>query len=831
MVTPDTVSHYRILSSIATGGMGEVFLAHDTILERNVALKILPTELISDKEAMARFYREAKAAASLNHPNICAIYEVGETHLGCPFIAMEYLEGQTLNKKINGKSLDLLIVLGIANEIVEALAQAHLNNIIHRDIKPSNVMINNKYHVTLFDFGLAKIYPISRPKIPSDSPTVLHTRVGIVMGTVQYMSPEQASGSETDCRTDIFSMGVLIYEMATGRLPFPGTSRTEIINNIIHSQPEPPSRLNADVPPELERIIFKCLEKEPDRRYQHASDLSVDLRNLIRDYKSESNKSIGFVNHRTWQSIVAITILTIVVVIGAGLYLRWKSGQDTAKDGKPIESIAVLPFINDSDSLDMKYLSAFITESLSNNLSQLPNLKKVIAYNSVSQYMLKQSSNSPPDNQRIARDLNVRALLTGRVYQRGDSLTISVALVDTQDNRIVWGDLYNKKLADVFVIQAEISRVVTEKLRLRLTEEQSRQISEHSTKSIKAAQLYEHGQSFVHLATRENLFDAIRYYKYAIEADKTYARPYVGLAEAYASLGLRGYQDPSKSRDETAEAAGTAIFLDKDLPEAHVAVALADMEFAPYDFTNSDRELKRAIELSPNLAIAHQHLGISLIKQGRLDEGLMEALKARELDPYSAVIAKNVSLCYEVMRQYNEAIKSLRQAKDLGPPLSSTFEIGIYIQNGQYDEARNELLEQKRGRENDPLLVYGTGMIYAAQDDRARALNVIKELEGMPGMNFSQEHWIAKIYATLGQKDEAIAALERGLKTGAVGAFYKDEPVWDKIRNDARFTSLLRRMRIEISTKNDRAGELDAQATARRMPDALPAPRSRSDRA
>jgi TolB-like protein/Flp pilus assembly protein TadD len=454
----------------------------------------------------------------------------------------------------------------------------------------------------------------------------------------------------------------------------------------------------------------------------------------------------------------------------------------------PAKSIAVLPFDNQNRDPDTEYLSDGIPESIINSLSQLPNLK-VMSRNSVFHYKGKDM-----DAQAVAKELKVQAVLTGRMIQRGDGLSISVELINAQDNSEIWGQQYNRKLADVFAVQEEIAKEISEKLRLKLTGAERQQLAKRPTENLKAFQYYMQGRVYAQRRTREDLLTAISYYDKAIEEDRNYALAYAGLADAYGNLGVLGYIAPIEGRRQVEEGARKALALDENLAESHDALGQAYVLFAPSNFSLGDRELRRAIELSPSLALAHFYLAFSLARQGQLDESQEEYLKARELDPLSPTIARVRALPYYLKRDYGRALELLRQANELGPALSTTFEIGIYIQNRSFNEALAELEKAKGERKNDSILIYDTGMVYAAQGKRAEALRIIKELEEMSGTSLSEAHWIAKIYATLNEKEQALSWLERGLATGAIGPFYKDEPVWDTIRADPRFEVLVEKM-------------------------------------
>jgi len=493
-----------------------------------------------------------------------------------------------------------------------------------------------------------------------------------------------------------------------------------------------------------------------------------------------------------WIYVVVIAGAISVSLFFLGRYTSSKQGAEL-----PAKSIAVLPFDNQNRDPDTEYLSDGIPESIINSLSQLPNLK-VMSRNSVFHYKGKDT-----DAQAVAKELKVQAVLTGRMTQRGDGLSISVELINAQDNSEIWGQQYNRKLADVFAVQEEIAKEISEKLRLKLTGAERQQLAKRPTENIRAFQYYMQGRALAQRRIREDLLTAIRYYEKALEEDRNYALAYAGLADAYGNLGVYGYTAPIDGRRKAEAEARRALGFDENLAEAHAVLGLAYTYFAPSNFSLGDRELRHAIELSPSLAMAHQYLAISLVRQGRLDESLQELMKGRELDPLSSIIARAAALPYYLKRDYVRALELLRQANEVGPPFSTTWEVGVYIRNQSFNEALAELEKAKPERKSDAILTYSIGMIYAAQGKRAEALQIIKDLEAMSGANLSEAHWIAKIYATLNEKETAFSWLERGLATGAIAVFYKDEPVWDPIRNDPRFEALVEKMFTPIKTPGD----------------------------
>lgn len=802
--TGNNLGRYQIISLLGVGGMGEVYVGLDTKLDRKVALKILPADVSSRRDRMDRFVREAKAAAALNHPNIAHVYEINETD-GINFIAMEFIDGETLRTRILQGPQKLQDAVDITIQSASALVAAHQAGIIHRDIKPENVMIRRDGIVKLLDFGLAKLMIDKEAEIDSSAPTVLNvkTKPGSVMGTTSYMSPEQARGLELDPRTDIFSLGVVLHEMVTGRLPFEGANSYEIVSSILSDKEVPRLGIELD---ELERIASKALSKERDNRYQTTKDLLIDLQNLNDHLRFEakiirsSRPTLPSAHEQTRRAAPLLTqtigryrlamLLMIAIITGivaTGLYLR------RTKSEVAIHSIAVLPFVNENKDPNTEYLSDGIPETIINSLSQLPNLK-VMSRTSVFRYKGQQVN-----AQAIAKELNVEAVLTGALTQRGDSLIISVELIDASDNSQIWGNQYKRPLSDFFTLQQELAKDISSKLHLKLSGTEQRQLTKSPTADLQAFQYYMQGKAYLNRNAREDLEKAIDYFQKAIDEDSKYALAYTGIADANLTLGARGWKPPLEAHRLAREAARTAISLDDNLAEAHMVFGQTYTTFSPADFAVSERELRRAIELSPSLATAHTHLGYALVRQGRLDESFAPLQKARELDPLSSIITRNASLPYYLKRDYAQALELIRKANELGPTMSTTVEISFYIQAGLFDEALAELEKAKRDRPNDPLLTYDYGMLYAARGQRTEALKVIKDLEETSRVTLNQAHFIAKIYAVLNDKEQAFAWLERGLEVGAIGSFYKDEPIWDSMRHDPRFNELLRKMGIPVS--------------------------------
>ena len=809
--------------------MGEVYLAQDTKLERKVALKILPTDLAANQDRMRRFIQEAKAAAGLSHPNIAQIFEIGECD-GTHYIAMEYIDGSTLRQKIHRQRTDLGKLLRYLQHVAEGLAKAHAAGIIHRDLKPDNVMITRDEHVKILDFGLAKLVEPQSGDLSeggSGEATQIfeqHSKPGMILGTAGYMSPEQARGKvkEVDHRSDIFSFGCILYEAVTGNKAFSGNDTIDTLNKIIREPVAAITDFRPDAPNHLQRIARRCLAKDPEDRYQTIKDVAIELRELRRELADNAAADITvpplsavstiasqintapissaathsaassaeYIVSGIKQHKLAISLVAIALVAGIAALIYYSRLRPTEV---AIDSVAVLPFVNATGDPNTEYLSDGITESIINSLSKLPNLG-VIARSSVFRYKGRDT-----DAQTVGNELKVRGVLMGRVVQRGDNLTISVELVDTSNNHQLWGQTYNRRVADVFAVQEQIANDITERLRLQASGVNRPQLARRPTENLKAFQYYMQGRALIHRRTREDLLQAIQFCEKAIEEDKNYALAYAGLADAYGALGVRAYIAPVEAQRKQDEMARKAIGLDDGLAEAHAALGYVQTAFTPYNFAEGDRALRRAVELSPSLAMGHFYLGYSLVRQGRLDEGSVELQRARELDPLSSTNARAVAIPYYLKRDNARAVELLWQANELGPAFSTTWEIGVYIYSRQFEQTLAELEKAKQTRKNDSILIYGTGLVYAAQGKRAEALQVIKELEEMSGRTLDQAHWIAKIYSALNERELALTWLERGLAARAIGSFFKDDPLWDSIRSDPRFSQLLRQMGIPQS--------------------------------
>src|SRR5438105_1618048 len=824
------LGRYEIHSQIGAGGMGEVYLALDTKLDRKVALKILPAEIAAHPDRMKRFVQEAKAASALNHPNIITIHEIDVTDSG-PFIATEFIDGETLRQHIRSTPFRLGDALDVAAQIASALSAAHTAGIVHRDIKPENVMLRRDGIVKVLDFGLAKLTERSSPdSVDMEAPTrpVVNTEPGMVMGTAIYMSPEQARGMEVDARTDIFSLGVVIYEALAAHLPFEGSNANETIAAIL-SDKEPPllARYVVEAPAEFERIVAKALRKSRDQRYQTAKDLLLDLKALKQELEftaklersapplspatssvTQSGATIDQLAVSTGEAskfhptssaeylitrlqrhkLAAVVVLVVIAAAIAGLaaYLHARNTEVA------IDSIAVLPFVNQNRDPDTEYLSNGLTESIINSLTQLPSLR-VSPRSSVFQYRGKDI-----DPLKAARDLGVRAVLTGRMLQRGDNLMVSAELLDVRDNKQLWGEQYNRKLADALAVQQEISREISERLRTKLSGEEQRELTRRDTSNPDAYAFYLKGRYYWNKRTPDNLRKAIEQFQLAADKDPNYALAYVGLADCYSLLEFYAGTPASETSPKAKAFAERALQLDNSLAEAHTSLGYAYEEL--WQWEKAEAEFKRALKLNPNYPTAHHWHGILLLDAGRFDEALIEAKRAQELDPLSLAISQNVSQTYLARGDVNSAIVEARKIIELDPryPRGHMYLGLAYLKQGNYADANAELRKAVDLPERDRSVSGTLGYGYAVSGRRVEALAILKELEEKYGRHEAVGQDLAAVYAGLGDKDQAFAWLEKDFqaRSGLLPRVRWYVP-YESLRSDPRYADLLRRMGLQ----------------------------------
>jgi eukaryotic-like serine/threonine-protein kinase len=775
LVISETISHYRIIKELGAGGMGEVYLAEDIRLGREVALKFLPASYQYDPDRRTKFLAEARATSALRSPHIAAIYDIGE-HEEVIFIVMEYVEGEVLSAKLARGPLALRESIETAAQVADALSEAHEMGIIHCDIKSSNLIINDRGFVKILDFGIARVTE-SPSKAGDDKTKKLgqQTAFGAVLGTVSYMSPEQAIGRGIDHRSDIFSLGVVLYEMLTARLPFEGASAVEVIDKIIHEEPVAVARLNYSVPPELERIARKCLEKDRDRRYQSTRELLTDLNNLRRDTDSGPRTSHGLNRH------------TQVV--------------RRPRSRKAIDSLAILPLINMSGEMDAEYLSDGITESLINNLSKLPKLR-VMARSTVFRYKGHATEGlqnvDGPDPIQVGVDLGVRAVFIGRFFQRDDSLIIKAELVDASDGAHLWGGQFSRPMKDVFAIEEEISQEITENLRLKLTGAQKKRLAKRYTENTEAYQLYLKGRYHWNKRTQEGITKGIEFFDQAIALDPNYALAYAGVADGYNLLASYSTMSPRTAFLRAKATVMRALKLDPNLAEANASLAHIRFWYE-WDWHGAERDFKKALELNSGYGTAHLWYALYLMSMGRVDEAIAEVKRAQELDPLSLIINLNVSRVLYFARKYEQAAEQCLKTVEMYPNFFLAHRrLGqIYERQRMYKEALAEFEKSLALAPNNSETLSVKGYTLAAAGRIAEAEQVLEELKELSRQIYVSPYSLSRLLFGLGKNDEAFEYLEKThQERHGIMVYLKAEPLFDDVRSDPRYISLLQRLNL-----------------------------------
>ena len=766
-----TISHYRIIRELGMGGMGQVYLAEDSRLGRQVALKFLPASYQYDPDRRTRFLTEARATSALRSPHIAAIFDIGE-HEGSMYIVMEYVEGELLSERLRRGPIAIRDAIDIAAQVADALSEAHSLSIVHCDVKGSNLVVTERGTVKMLDFGIAAAATSNAEEGDDRTKRVgQQTSLG-VEGTVSYMSPEQALGRSIDHRSDIFSLGVVLYEMLTARMPFEGDTAVEIIDNLLHVEPMPVTRLNYAVPPDLDLVVRKCLEKDRERRYQSVRDLLIDLRNLQRD--SDSG----------------------VPTATAGLGRQTQAVTRT-RSRKTIDSIAILPFANQSGDPDLEYLSDGVTEALINNLSRLPRIR-VMARSTVFRYQDRQIQ----DAQQIGHELGVRAVLTGRLLRREDKLNIKLELVDTNDGTHLWGEQYIRELSDIFTLEQEISTEISEQLRLKLTSAQKKNLIKQPTENSEAYQLYLKGRYHWNKRTEEGIKKSIEYFEHATALDPKFALAYAGLADAYNLITSYSAKPHATAFLRAKATALKALSLDDKLAEAHAALAAVKL-WREYDWEGSERGFRKAIELNPSYETAHLWLALYLALVERMDEALSEIGLALELDPLSRVINLNLARILYFARLYDDSIAQCHKTIDMYPEyLIAHRRLGIaYGEKGMFEEAEAEFKKALAIAEDDTETMSAMGYAYAAAGRIDDARKIREQLVELAIETYVSPYSLARIHIALGEIDQAFECLEKTYRERhGILTYLKVEAIFDRLRSDSRFTDLLEKMGLPAST-------------------------------
>ncbi len=807
--------HYRILSLLGAGGMGKVYLARDTKLDRQATIKILPSELAADSKRMIRFVREAKSASALNHPNIITIYEIGETD-GVHFIAAEFIIGETIDKLFRKKPLEVQNTLDIAIQVASALDTAHQAGIIHRDIKPENIMIRPDGLVKVLDFGIAKLVWNSESRnldsgsLNSESDTLIHeslisdshpTETGMIIGTATYMSPEQAKGSKIDARSDIFSFGIVLYEMLTGKRPFSGDSPLEIISSILKDEPHPIEGM----PPEVWRIVDKMLRKDCAKRYQTTHDLLTELKNVRRELdllqSSELRTTIIQTTNKENQAQkletqlitgefgrrkFGLAAVSLILLILAGLGV-WFFGFRTPPQSAKIDSIAVLPFQNAGGNANSDFLGDGLAEALINSLTKISELR-VMARSTAFRFRGREG-----EPQFIGRELGVKTVLTGRITEQNNQISIQVDLINTADGTQIFGNRYDGNQTEILELQQKIVRDVSG--RLQLSTDQQRQVIKKDTEISEAYKVYLRGRFYWNKRSADDLRKAIQEFKQAADLDPNYALAFVGLADSY--LLLEEYTGASaKETLPQAEAfAKRALEIDDTLGEAHVSLAVINSQM--WRYTEAEREFKRAIELNPKYSTTYLWYCTLLRDTGRFDEALAAIKQAQNLDPLSSIIGVNIGIMHFVKDENDAAVKEFEKLIGLDPNYWNAYSwLGlVYLKQGRNGEAFAALekgVELSR-RSNRALSFLGYAK--AVTGNRAEAESIVKELEEKYAKREATILNVAMVYAGLGDKNQSLAWLEKGLESqSGESARIRWYPPFAPFRNDSRYQSLILRM-------------------------------------
>jgi len=835
---PEYIAHYRILRRLGKGGMGEVLLGEDTKQHgRKVALKVLPPEVTRSESRLRRFKQEARAVLALNHPNILTIYEIGQT-ADTHYIATEYIEGETLRHCLWRGPMKLDETLGVGIQVAMALEAAHTAGIVHRDIKPENIMLRqDKFvrdrFVKVLDFGLAKLTDRDAPTTDPEAVTIpiTETSPGAIMGTTGYMSPEQALGENIDERSDVFSLGVVLYEMLAGEQPFKGKTDSHTRVSIIDHEPVPLVQHVSNVPRQFERIVSKALAKDRLKRYQTITDLKIDLEQLrdelhisdtleparqaMRETQTDLHSSGPTIvrtqvntvadsttassgndykpvaSRKKWIAYAAGVLALLLVVVVAVIMF--------ASSSPAINSVAILPFVNDSKDPNVEYLSDGITESIINSLSQLPNLK-VMSRNAA--FRFKGSNLDPVE---AGRNLNVGAVLTGRLVKRDDRFVIKTELIKVADGSQLWGAEYNSSLADIFSVQDEVSRKISQSLRLRLSGEDEEKLSRRYTKDTEAYDLYLKGRYSWNRRNEEGFRNGIDYFKRAEEKDPTFALAFSGLADSYALLCDIGVERPVDEMPKAKAAAQKAVDADPTLAEAYTSRAFVRLSY-DWDWLGAQNDFQQALKLNPKYPTAHQWYASYLMQMGKFSLAKAEIEEAQKLDPLSPIISANNGLYSYYQHNYDDAIAKYKVMLRSDPDfwVARHYLALAYVQKGMHPEAIVELRKLIKAPESGPIpdkvveaeseASASLGFAYGMAGKQAEARAIIDQLDALSKHRYVSPLYFAIVYAGMKENDKAIEYLNKAYEARHPGlVLIRIEPMFDGLRSDERFKQLIKR--------------------------------------
>lgn len=779
---------YEVLGTIGAGGVGEVYRARDTLLKRDVAIKVLAGSYSRDPEKLRQFQQEAEAAAALNHPNILSIYQIGEQD-GVPYIVTELLQGKTLREQQGTVALPYQKALDYALQVAHGLAAAHAKRIVHRDLKPDNLFVTDDGRVKILDFGLAQLMPAELPT-DADAPTAEHTvQPGKMIGTLRYMSPEQVRGQRADARSDIFAFGAILYEMLAGNRAFHGETYADVISAILKENPTALSQSVRDVPPGLERIVFRCLEKSPDQRFQSASDLAFALEELT-DTRTAARslplRATGLAGRSPFARWLWVLIPVLVLIFLA----RWfRSSHFPFLTGTEIRSIAVLPFDNLSGDPSQDYFVEGMTDELTTELANIGALR-VVSRTSAMRY--KSATKSLPE---IAEELRVDGVIEGSVLRSDGTVRITTQLVEARTDKQLWARSYTRELKDVVQLQSELAHDIAEEIRVTVTPQEQQRLANSRAVSPEVHEAYLKGRYHLNQGTEDQLRVAKGYFEQAVKMDPNYAPAYAGLADYYwltndlpAQIAIPAEKDYALK----------ALALDDDLADAHTTLA-AVKYYGDWDWPGANQEFKRAIELSPNSAETHRMYAGFLSETGSHDRALAEIRTALELDPISVITNVSAGWAFYYARQYDRAIEQCRNVLELDSQSISAHDcIGsAYLEKGLYGPAVEEYRLLANSSGNDPSRLASLGRAYAMAGRKSDAQEIATQLSDATKVHYVPPYFLGLVYAALGNKETAFLWLERAYQQhDSYLPRLKVEPGLDSLRSDSRFADLLQRMKL-----------------------------------
>jgi serine/threonine-protein kinase len=780
-LTGKLIGSYKLLKLLGKGGMGEVYLAEDTRLGRKVALKFLSAKLVDDNWAKRQLVKEAQSVAMLEHPNICAIHGIEQAG-GYSFIVMQYAEGETLADIIRKQLPDITQAVSFAVQIVSAVAEAHAHGIIHRDVKPQNIVVTPGGQVKVLDFGLAKTVQRKHGDIVPADDTSRVSENGLVIGTVAYMSPEQLRAERLDFRSDIFSLGTVIYELVCGKKPFARNSNAEVISAILTSRPEPLTHPSQHIPPELSRIIFKCLEKNKEQRYQSASEVLYEL-------DSMQKASVVRPSWRRYLAprAVAAFVLLFVLIATASVFAYMRLTR--------IQTLAVLPIVNVNADSEMEPLSDGLTEDLINKLSRLSRLR-VKALTTISGY-----KGQKIDPLEVGRNLKVDVVLAGSVIRQDGMLILQTSLINTSDGSQLWGEKYNVRQEQVLELQEKVLEQVTSKLALWVGEGEKKLLAGRPTQNNAALTEYYRGRHLWYKRNKENIREALVHFQKAVEIDPSYAKAYAGLADCYVLLNTVAYGNtPTDETMKKARASALqALEIDDSLPEAHTALGVVKLKYE-WNWQEAEQAFQRAIALNPDYAWAHYWYSQVLVVTARQNEAIAQSQTASDLAPFSPLASTGLCRAFYFARQYDRAVACSNEVLAQYPgSVSAQFIITYaYLQKGMYTDAIGIL--EKLYANDKALAAAPLGFAYGRSGRRDEALKILDDMRKMSKDIYLPPQEAALVYIGLNNKNEAFAWLEKSYgERFATLIFLTTDPVYEGLRSDARFADLARRLNLTLS--------------------------------